>query len=673
MADEKETWGLDLDHGDFVAKALEAKGAIAELGEAKNLEGLVQGLKEAGLLIGTLGVVAFSLKETFDIVFDAEKIQAVNAEFETLARQSGLVGNELKEGLEKASGGLIPMNDLLKIANRSMVTMGASAQRLPEILELARKAAVLTGTDAATAFDQLSHAVAIGSQRQLKQLGIVVDTEKAYQKFAASIGLTVDQLSEEGKRQAVLNEALEKGKAQLAGVNPEITKNINLWAKFKTTIAEAGESFTLWFGDKFGSTVSKVLSGINDIATNFKTKILSSSAEGQQSVEATERRLEYLEQKIAQTRAAWKGKEKDMPSDIQQSLESAIKDVGILQERLEKLKGSASKAHEERAPSGEGSSPAGNQNFANRQKILEDEAKFQKEMQKLDNETAKVRAENNTSDVQAKRAADTQKEQLDRDYNTKVKELETNKSLTDNQKAAMRVSLTKLHAEQKKQIELNAIETVEKAETKAYENRTKAAKSFFDKFAAGATLASHKAKVEWANWSAFAEQATNNLGSHLTQAFEAVGQGTKSLGEAMKEAIIGELGDEAVARGELLIASSIWPPNPLGLSAGAGLVTLGGALHALAGGGGGATAGLSAPSAAAGGITPVTPVDTSYSADDVMKPDASLASATPQKTVSIIIQGNYLETDQTKQYLVDLVRSASDATDFRIAKVGGGV
>jgi hypothetical protein len=47
--------------------------------------------------------------------------------------------------------------------------------------------------------------------------------------------------------------------------------------------------------------------------------------------------------------------------------------------------------------------------------------------------------------------------------------------------------------------------------------------------------------------------------------------------------------------------------------------------------------------------------------------------AQKRKAVTIQIQGSYFETEETRTRLVQMVREASDATDFKILSVGGGV
>jgi len=72
------------------------------------------------------------------------------------------------------------------------------------------------------------------------------------------------------------------------------------------------------------------------------------------------------------------------------------------------------------------------------------------------------------------------------------------------------------------------------------------------------------------------------------------------------------------------------------------------------GGGGGATASTEA--------TPATATDLQNTA----------AAQGPQKNVTIQVQGNYFETEQTKRTLMEMIRQETDATSFSYVQIPQG-
>jgi len=122
------------------------------------------------------------------------------------------------------------------------------------------------------------------------------------------------------------------------------------------------------------------------------------------------------------------------------------------------------------------------------------------------------------------------------------------------------------------------------------------------------------------------------------------------------------LADEAQARGALILASSIWPPNPLGLAAGGGLLALSGLLRSMAGG----------KASSSGGTIPTGSLN--GSGIDVASGSASPNAAqfqSPRRQATIQVMGNYFETEQTRTRLMEMMREATDYTDFKYVQIGG--
>ena len=169
MASEKETkFKLSLDNKEFIESALHSKESIMSLGEAKNLTGLVEGLTKVGVTLGVVGVAAWGIKTAFETVFEGEEIRQINKEFDVLTEKAGIATDSLKEGLVKAAGGLVDDTELLKAANKAIIEMGNSAQRLPEVMELARKSTAVFGGDLAQNFETMNQAIAWTHRKRLR-------------------------------------------------------------------------------------------------------------------------------------------------------------------------------------------------------------------------------------------------------------------------------------------------------------------------------------------------------------------------------------------------------------------------------------------------------------------------------------------------------------------------
>lgn len=166
------------------------------------------------------------------------------------------------------------------------------------------------------------------------------------------------------------------------------------------------------------------------------------------------------------------------------------------------------------------------------------------------------------------------------------------------------------------------------------------------------------------NFAKLGETSINAVSNSFAEGFKAMGNGSKTAGEAMKGALLQALGTIAISEGSLLLLAGIGEFNPVKIAAGGGLIALGGYLEGQAGGGGAAV-----PAAAS-----VSGDGNSYaqaSSGTNSQTSPSGLQQTPQKTVSLTVQGNYYDSNETKTQLMDMIRSATDATDFNYTKVGG--
>jgi hypothetical protein len=236
-------------------------------------------------------------KKAMEVVFEGENIRATNQQFEILARNAGVAGEALKEGLVGAANGLVDDTDLIKQANSSLVAMGSVAKDLPKVMDLARQATAAFGGSAAQNFEAMATAIANGNMRALKNLGIVVDEEAAYKKFAEGLNKTAEELSQTGKQQALMNAVLEKGQAAFKGVDDSILKNQTTWTQFKVTMGQVGETATLAFEKIAGPYVQTLLQNLKAMSEDAKRSMTANFGEGAEKAQAS---VEILRDKLMQ-------------------------------------------------------------------------------------------------------------------------------------------------------------------------------------------------------------------------------------------------------------------------------------------------------------------------------------------------------------------------------------
>lgn len=620
MADDNVTKVvLDLDNTGFLEKMAESLGVMEKLGVegASALGGITESLT---LLVGVVAPVTVALlavKTALDLTVESEHIQQVNNSFNMLAKSAGLAGEALKEDLIKASGGLVGETDLLQAANRAIVEMGGNANKLPQIMEIARKATVLFGGDLTTNFENINRALANGNERMLRQYGIVVDSTKAHADYAKQLGVGVEFLSVAGQKQSIFNAALEQAQAKFKDVDTssmQVTTNLQKlsasWANLKEAIAGV-----------FGYIESKlhVFSFLTDqlnTITNFWAKT------------------------------------------VKNNLTGANKESKEHQENLKKQ----IELQKEAAKSAGGSGP----DMVNQEKLKQAKLKFEGDILKIKQDSEKSQEAVETSLANFIKIRDNEIFTAAQEANEKIRNLEVNglqKGLITREQYAQAVIniQKKLDADVTK-IRLKAENDEITALKNLADQNDKTAKGF---------------GAEWAKNGAEARKSLNSMKTaadvtfgavknQAVTAFKAMGDGSKNGADAMKGFVLGALGDVATQYGEFHLANGIASYNFVEVAEGGALIALGAALSS-AGSGSGSSAASSSGGGGGGGGGSSSALGIGNTAPGATAPAPVAAQ---QKHLTVAIQGNIFETDQTRTRLMDMIRQAGDFTDFNLKQIG---
>lgn len=705
MADETSLFKIDLDNEEFLGKSEAAKAAIEAIGNVNNLAGLVQGLTAATLAIGTVGAAMYAIKEAFDLTLEAESIKQVNAQFEMLTEQAGIAGDTLKTALVSAAGGTVDETTLLKAANEAIVKMGSSASNIPQIMELARKATAVFGGDTISNFNNLSTAIAMGNARMLKHYGIVVDVAKVTHDYAQELGIADNELSENGKRQAISNAALAIASEKFKNVNLDIAQTKNAMATLGATITELKEIVVLAFDKVMGPSVHNFLTNLKLMADDAKTYFQDKFGQGTEQASA---HLTRLNAKILETKAAIldiQAKAKQgidfTPGDTQSRLATLQANLKAYEADLVKSKANVEalgEAEKKRASESAAVTKKKDSNV-NEQEKLKDKAKFDEQMAALDTKYANNQKAMNTDLKKVNDILEAEKLAIHKKTLADIAKLDAQADLEPAQKAALTKKYKEIEQQEVKKVE----ESKRAEETKTIENFKKQNASASQEFANGFAGAAMSATQSLNDWSARGQAAAQMTTDALTEGFKAVGSGAGDMGDAIKRSILQALGARAIAEGSLLLLSGLWPPNPIAIGAGAGLIVLGGYLESQASKVGGGSSGITASASAGGGGTlPQTAnslndqqanlnEQSKAAQDQQTAADAALAAAqaqaqqqtqapqlpasqtqTARRQVTVQFQGDFLSTDQTRQRFLDLMRQETDATDFKYVQVGKG-
>ena len=210
----------------------------------KNVDGLGKSLggltKKAGIVAGALFVAKKSFDAVVASVQAAGKFEGVQAGFDNLSKKTGFSTSAFDK-FNKALDGTIKSTDLMTMANNAMLLgITDSEDQMAQMFDTAQRLAKAVGQDAAFGVNSLVTGIGRQSKLMLDNLGIMIDTQKAYDDYAATLGLTASQLDETQRKQAFTNAALEEAERLAASLGEEqitLTDQFNQGKKAVADIA----------------------------------------------------------------------------------------------------------------------------------------------------------------------------------------------------------------------------------------------------------------------------------------------------------------------------------------------------------------------------------------------------------------------------------------------------
>ncbi len=176
--------------------------------------------------------------------------------FNSMAESMGADADKMFSRIKEMSAGLVDDKTLVEAANRAM-SLGIPIEKLGDLMEIARAKSRDMGTTAAQAFQDIATGIGRASPLILDNLGLVLKIGEANETYARSINKTVEEMTEQDKKMAVLNATIDAGKEALARHNLQVVTNKEMMDKF---IASAKDMQLL-----VGQLAIRVVAGVGGV------------------------------------------------------------------------------------------------------------------------------------------------------------------------------------------------------------------------------------------------------------------------------------------------------------------------------------------------------------------------------------------------------------------------
>lgn len=246
----------------------------------KDLDGAASvatgGISGLGKAFGAVALVTFAQQVGQTVVELAQlgaATESIGNSFEGLAQKAGAAPTALLNSLKQASNGTISEYNLMLAANKAMLLgVADNAEEMGALMQIAQSRGRAMGLSVTQAFNDLVTGLGRASPLILDNLGITVDAEATNKEYAASIGKVASQLTEQEKKQALVNKVMaEAGNVDLSNVESMASS----FERAQASIADMKAAL----GELFGPAVAAIADKIAEAAGAIKDVVTTDAQE----------------------------------------------------------------------------------------------------------------------------------------------------------------------------------------------------------------------------------------------------------------------------------------------------------------------------------------------------------------------------------------------------------
>ena len=209
-------------------------------------------------------------------VTEATKVQTLTRSFVNLGAQVGITEKSLQK-LRDATNGTVTDTELLIQANNALLLgIVQNDDQLANLFDSAQRLAQAVGQDAVFGIESLTTGIGRQSRLMLDNLGIIVDTNKAYEKYAEANDTTVKALTDFERKQAFISATMDSINEKLERAGEEVIDFNQQMAKLPVSFTNLQVAIGTHLAPGFAAASESISDVVNQMATFILT--LESSA-----------------------------------------------------------------------------------------------------------------------------------------------------------------------------------------------------------------------------------------------------------------------------------------------------------------------------------------------------------------------------------------------------------
>tara|TARA_R100001530_G_scaffold15576_1_gene13885 strand:+ start:1945 stop:3621 length:1677 start_codon:yes stop_codon:yes gene_type:complete len=221
------------------------KGAKKAAGSIKSLTG---SMKMMALQAVSVTAVVQGLRKSISM---SAEMEGVKKGFDNLAKSSGF-SKKAFDNFKKATDGTVNSLELMKQANNAMLLgITDSEEQMANMFDVAQRLGQSLGLDTVQAVESLTTGLGRQSKLMLDNLGIMIDTNKAYEDYADSIGKTTSELTDQERKTAFVNAAMAEANSLVSKLGEEQLTTKDAMAQAN----EAASAVAITIGDMLSPSI----------------------------------------------------------------------------------------------------------------------------------------------------------------------------------------------------------------------------------------------------------------------------------------------------------------------------------------------------------------------------------------------------------------------------------
>lgn len=226
-------------------------------------------LKTSAVAAGAaIAGAAMVIKKAWDFAQEGATISRLEESTTSLAESMGGNMSRIVASIRAASSGTVSDYGIMQAAGRAMMLgLGADADKLANLMQVAMFRGRAMGLSSEQAFSDIVTGVGRLSPLILDNLGIVLDADKTYTEYAASIGKTADALSSAEKRQALLNRVLAEGNKMMSEAGGLADDTATAYERLSAAWENAGNRMKQNLGEAFAPAAGRLADMIDPLVT----------------------------------------------------------------------------------------------------------------------------------------------------------------------------------------------------------------------------------------------------------------------------------------------------------------------------------------------------------------------------------------------------------------------